>query len=186
MENIMKIVIVLVAALFLGSPVLAADPFFDEDFKQYEDEYKAGLDACWKLKSNRERNACDKSFDKKMAGDARKRGSETYFDLHYKSLNYDDLEEKFLELKALHKKAQGFDPLKMERRPHGVVGKGVIMAELGFINQLQAERELAAHCEEQKRLTESLQFSMSSLPSVCKQYFAEKKIEERLKRQGVE
>ncbi len=184
MENIIKTIIALALICFFVSPVCAADPFFDEEFKTYEAERFSNLKACIKLKSNIERNDCNKSYQERMANDPRDRGSRAYFEKHYKGLDYETLEEKFLELKVLQKKAPRFAMLS--DRPHGVVDSGIIMAELNHINRLQGQREKALYCEGEKARLERLNYSLSILPPVCNEYFAEKRVEEKLNAQGVQ
>ena len=184
MENIIKAIIALALICFFVSPVCAADPFFDEEFKAYEEESFANLKACWKLDSSIKRNDCNKSYKSKMANDARARGSRAYFEKHYKGLGYDILEEKFLELKVLQRNAPNF--AISSDRPNGVVSGKVLSAELNHINMLQGQREKVLYCEKQKKSIENLNHSMSDLPPVCKQYFAEKRVEEKLNAQGVQ
>jgi hypothetical protein len=184
MENIIKTIIALALICFFVSPACAADPFFDEEFKAYEREYWANHKSCWELDTNIKRNDCKKAYKARMANDPRERGSKAYFEKHYKPLAYDALEEKFLELKVLQKKAPDFAMLS--DRPHGVVDSRIIMAELNHINMLQGQREKVLYCEKQKKSIENLNHSMSDLPPVCKQYFAEKRVEEKLNSQGVQ
>ena len=119
-----------------------------------------------------------------MGSDRRNRGTEAYFENHYKPLDFDSLEEKILELKVLQKKAKSYGG--WEDHPHGVVSQEILGAELGLIFRLQAERARAINCEQEKQSIESLQYSLDSMSPACKQYFAEIAVEARLKSQGLE
>ena len=181
MEKIMKIITALIFVSFLGFPVCASSLFLDNDFKKYEDEYWIAYAECINLKTNREKTPCEEKHSTKFANDPRKRGSETYFEKHYKSLDFETLDHKFLELKVLQKKAPRISAF--DDRPHGVVSQAILEAEMRLIYALQAERQHAMKCEEEKRSIEAVTASMNSMSPTCKQYFAEKAIEERLNSQ---
>ena len=178
MEKIMKIVIALIAVGFFFSLALAGDPYLDEGFKQYEEEYWAGFDKCLQVKSTLQRTACEKKLDQKMASDPRNRRSNAYFEMHYASLDFQLLEERLFELKVRQKNAPSF--VMARSRPHGVVSKKMLTSEISRIQGLQNERRQGMACDQEKKSIEGLQYSLDSLSSACKQYFVEKKVAEKL------
>lgn len=185
MEKLLKALVLLigVASCFVAGPVLADDLFSDADFKAYEEAYFSESRACLKLKKSAERNACKVAHKKKFAGDPRQRGSKAYFEKHYKPLDYNALQERYMELTVLKKKAPTF-PVWGDR-PYGVLSQRIIASELHHIELLQGERELVMYCEDNKERLKKLNMSMSRLPQACKQYYAEKAVEKKLAGKGL-
>jgi hypothetical protein len=183
MENFLKIFLIILLVVGLAGNGVAGDLFFDEKFKQFEDEHQAKMRSCWKIKSHKAEVECEKKQQSKWKVDPRRRGGKTYFDKHYAVLDFKTLEKRLEELKVLYKKAPKFS--WTEKQKPGVLHSEVFGAEIQMIERLQAERYRVTYCEGQKKHLEEINFTMERLPEVCKQYFKEKEVEERLKKKGL-
>jgi hypothetical protein len=183
MENFLRVFLVVLVVGLLAGNSFAADLFFDEDFKHFQDEHQIKNQKCTKLKTIGKRMDCEDAAMEAWKVDVRRRGGEAYFNKHYVVLDFDALESRLDELKILSKKAPKFRIT--EGQKPGVLYDAIFRAEIQMVEQLQAERYRVTYCEGQKKHLEEINFTMERLPEVCKQYFKEKEVEERLKKKGL-
>jgi len=174
MEKVLKIYILLIAAGYSFSVAFAADLYFDEGFKQYEQEYWLGFDECLKIKSTPDKKSCEEALDRKMSNDPRNRRSESFFEQKYGSLDLRELDEKLIGLKILQKQAPRF--VLESLRPPGVLSNKILRSEVGRVQALLNEKLLDIRCGQEQEILGG----DNGLSPACRQFFAEREIEKQV------
>jgi len=177
-KSILSILFMILVCLG-GGVAFASDPYMDSDFKAYEDAYGRAMKACWKYSSAAQTTGCEKKVREQFKGDTRARGLDAYCAQQYGGLSLEELHTVVDELTVLRDGAYNYR-VRIEKRPHGVLGQSVINAELKYIQNRINELELAAYCQGQKNQLQQLGLSDSHLPPVCQKYYRQKAAAERL------